>query len=117
MILFESIYIFIYCIQLLATFVYAGGWIGNVLCLWSTGQLSASQFGWPSCFYVWGCISITSSILFYFIGKESPAEHPSISQDEKEYIESSLGIIETEEVRIYSIKYLHILNIETKYRN
>lgn len=75
----------------LATFVYAGGWIGNVLCLWTTGQLSASQFGWPSCFYVWGCISVTSSVLFYVIGKESPAEHSDISQDEKEYIESSLA--------------------------
>ncbi|KAK9300539.1 hypothetical protein QLX08_006866 [Tetragonisca angustula] len=81
----------------ISTFVYAGGWIGNVLCLWSTGQLSASQFGWPSCFYVWGCISITSSVLFYIIGKESPAEHSNISQEEKEYIENSLGIIETEE--------------------
>ncbi|XP_043588745.1 putative inorganic phosphate cotransporter isoform X1 [Bombus pyrosoma] len=81
----------------ISTFVYAGGWIGNVLCLWSTGQLSASRLGWPSCYYVWGCIAIASSILFFFIGKESPAEHPSIPQDEKEYIENSLGMIETEE--------------------
>lgn len=81
----------------ISTFVYAGGWIGNVTCLLSTGLLAASPWGWPSCFYVWGSITIVSSILFFFIGYESPAEHPNIPQDEKQYIESSLGMIETEE--------------------
>lgn len=91
-----------------ATFVYAGGWIGNVTCLLSTGLLAASPWGWPSCFYVWGSITILSSLLFFFIGYESPAEHPNIPQDEKQYIESSLGMIETEEVRIFNIfkKYI-----------
>lgn len=82
--------------------MYAGGWIGNVTCLLSTGLLAASPWGWPSCFYVWGSITIVSSILFFFIGYESPAEHPNIPQDEKQYIESSLGMIETEEVRIFN---------------
>lgn len=88
--------------------MYAGGWIGNVTCLLSTGLLAASPWGWPSCFYVWGSITILSSLLFFFIGYESPAEHPNIPQDEKQYIESSLGMIETEEVRIFNIfkKYI-----------
>lgn len=77
--------------------------------------------GWPSCYYVWGCIAIVSSILFFFIGKESPAEHPSIPQDEKEYIENSLGMIETEEVRIIVPHpfWLNLpnLNIGTRYLN
>ncbi|KOC64622.1 Putative inorganic phosphate cotransporter [Habropoda laboriosa] len=81
----------------ISTFVYTGGWIGNVLCLLSTGQLSGSVLGWPSCFYVWGGITIASSILFFVAGKESPNEHPTIPRDEKEYIETSLGIMETEE--------------------
>lgn len=81
----------------MSTFVYAGGWIGNVICLLSTGLLSASPLGWPSCFYIWGTITVLSSILFFTVGKESPNEHPSIPQDEKEYIETSLGIMETEE--------------------
>ncbi|CAL7933695.1 unnamed protein product [Xylocopa violacea] len=81
----------------LSTFVYAGGWIGNVICLLSSGLLSASSLGWPSCFYIWGGITIASSVLFFFVGKESPSEHPNIPQDEKEYIETSLGIMETEE--------------------
>ncbi|XP_031831623.1 putative inorganic phosphate cotransporter [Nomia melanderi] len=81
----------------MSTFVYAGGWIGNVICLLSSGLLSVSSLGWPSCFYFWGGITILSGILFFIIGKESPAEHPRIPQDEKEYIETSLGITETEE--------------------
>ncbi|XP_076290086.1 putative inorganic phosphate cotransporter isoform X2 [Lasioglossum baleicum] len=81
----------------MSTFVYAGGWIGNVISLLSSGLLSVSSAGWPSCFYVWGGMTIVSGLLAYFIGKESPAEHPSIPQDEKEYIETSLGVTETEE--------------------
>ncbi|CAK9820271.1 Putative inorganic phosphate cotransporter [Anthophora plagiata] len=81
----------------ISSFVYTGGWIGNVICLSSTGLLSGSIFGWPSCFYLWGGITIASSILFFYAGKESPNEHPTIPQDEKEYIETSLGIMETEE--------------------
>ncbi|XP_017753622.1 PREDICTED: putative inorganic phosphate cotransporter [Eufriesea mexicana] len=81
----------------MSTFVYAGGWIGNVICLLSTGLLPASSLGWPSCFYIWGAITVTSSMLFFTVGKESPAEHPHIAQDEKEYIEGSLGIIETDQ--------------------
>ncbi|XP_033323679.2 uncharacterized protein LOC117218986 [Megalopta genalis] len=81
----------------MSTFVYAGGWIGNVICLLSSGLLSVSSAGWPSCFYVWGGITIVSGSLAFFICKESPAEHPNIPQDEKEYIETSLGVTETEE--------------------
>nr|XP_012143479.1 PREDICTED: putative inorganic phosphate cotransporter isoform X1 [Megachile rotundata] len=81
----------------MSTFVYAGGWIGNVICLLSSGLLSGSALGWPSCFYIWGGLSIVSGALFLFIGKESPTEHSSIPKDEKEYIETSLGITETDE--------------------
>ncbi|XP_076684355.1 putative inorganic phosphate cotransporter isoform X2 [Andrena cerasifolii] len=81
----------------MSTFVYAGGWIGNVICLLSSGLLADSALGWPSCFYFWGGITVISGILFFFFGKESPAVHPNIPQDEREYIETSLGITETEE--------------------
>ena len=81
----------------MSTFVYAGGWIGNVICLLSSGLLSASTLGWPSCFYIWGALTIISSILFFIIARDSPTEHSSIPLDEKEYIETSLGIVETDE--------------------
>ncbi|KAK2581048.1 hypothetical protein KPH14_006091 [Odynerus spinipes] len=81
----------------LATFVYSGGWIGNVVCLLSSGFFSASSLGWPSCFYFWGGVTLIVSILFILFAKDSPADHPSIPLDEKEYIEVSLGVTETDE--------------------
>lgn len=81
-----------------AMFVYSGGWIGNVVCLLSTGFLAASSFGWPSCFYVWGSLGAFCGVCFYLFGKDSPSEHPRIPLDEKEYIEMSLGVTEITEV-------------------
>ncbi|KYQ60191.1 Putative inorganic phosphate cotransporter [Trachymyrmex zeteki] len=81
----------------LSTFVYSGGWIGNVVCLLSTGFLAASSIGWPSCFYVWGSLGVLSGICFYLFGQDSPSEHPKISLDEKKYIEMSLGVTEINE--------------------
>ncbi|KAK0174775.1 hypothetical protein PV327_010505 [Microctonus hyperodae] len=76
---------------------YSGGWLGNVIALLSCGAISESVLGWPSCFYIWGGIASLWSILYYFIGKQSPADHPRIPLDEKEYIEISLGVTETVE--------------------
>ncbi|XP_071576583.1 putative inorganic phosphate cotransporter isoform X2 [Temnothorax nylanderi] len=81
----------------LSTFVYSGGWIGNVVCLLSTGYLAASSIGWPSCFYVWGSLGVLCGICFYLFGQDSPSEHPRIPLDEKEYIETSLGVTEITE--------------------
>ncbi|XP_043470642.1 putative inorganic phosphate cotransporter [Leptopilina heterotoma] len=81
----------------LTTFVYAGGWFGNVFALQSSGVLADSLMGWPSVFYFWGIITLIWSILWLCLGKDSPAEHPSLPLDEREYIEVSLGVTETTE--------------------
>ena len=92
-----------------ATFVYAGGWVGNVIALQSSGVLAASSMGWPSIFYIWGSITLIWSIVWYFLGKDSPSEHLSIPLDEKEYIEVSLGVTETTEVNFPSQEYNNII--------
>ncbi|XP_034938461.1 putative inorganic phosphate cotransporter [Chelonus insularis] len=76
---------------------YSGGWFGNVIALLSCGMISGSSLGWPGSFYIWGSITIFWAVVYYFIGKESPADHPNIPYDEKEYIETSLGVTETVE--------------------
>ncbi|KAL2712030.1 putative inorganic phosphate cotransporter [Vespula squamosa] len=81
----------------LAAFVYSGGWIGNVISLLSSGYLSASVLGWPSCFYFWGITSLIAAICVIIFIKESPADHPNIPFDEKQFIEVSLGVTETDE--------------------
>lgn len=83
----------------LGTFTYTGGWIGNVIALLSCGLIASSPLGWPGCFYIWGSLTIGWTVAWFFLGKESPADHPSIPIDEKQYIEVSLGVTETSEVR------------------
>ncbi|KAH0956061.1 hypothetical protein HN011_010903 [Eciton burchellii] len=93
----------------LSTFVYSGGWIGNVICLLSSGFIAASPIGWPSCFYTWGSITILCGISFYLLGKDSPSEHSDIPLDEKEYIEISLGVTEISESEKPATPWMSIL--------
>ena len=97
------------CRLRLGTFTYTGGWIGNVIALLSCGLIAGSPLGWPGCFYIWGTLTVAWSVAWFFLGKESPADHPSIPIDEKEYIEVSLGVTETSEVRT-AFFFLSILN-------
>ena len=63
-------------------------------------MLSSTNWGWPSCFYVWGIATLIWAALYLKFGKESPAEHPNIPKDEREFIECSLGVIETTVVSV-----------------
>lgn len=63
-----------------------------------SGALATSSAGWPSIFYIFGACGIIWSVVWLFVGANSPATHPRIAEDEKKYIESSLGTIENEEV-------------------
>lgn len=69
------------------------------MALVSCGLIAGSPLGWPSSFYIWGGITIAWSVAWFLLGKESPADHPTIPIDEKEYIEVSLGVTETTEVK------------------
>lgn len=80
----------------LATFVYAGAQFGTVIAMPVSAALAASSAGWPSIFYIFGACGIVWSVVWLFVGANSPATHPRISEDEKKYIESSLGTIENE---------------------
>ncbi|KMQ91449.1 inorganic phosphate cotransporter-like protein [Lasius niger] len=59
-----------------------------------SGYLAASSVGWPSIFYLFGALTILWSTVFLYFGADSPAEHRSISQKEREYIEESLRTTE-----------------------
>lgn len=60
-----------------------------------SGFLAASSVGWPSIFYLFGALSILWSVSFFFLGADLPANHRSISEEEREYIEKSLRTTET----------------------
>nr|XP_050846218.1 putative inorganic phosphate cotransporter isoform X1 [Vespula vulgaris] len=74
----------------LGTFTYAGAQFGTVIALPLSGLLAGSSIGWPSIFYISGAFSICWSIIFLFLGSDTPTTHSTISFEEKMYIASNL---------------------------
>lgn len=75
----------------LGTYCYAGAQFGTVIMLAISGVLASSSMGWPGIFYISGAAGLLWSVLWYIFGGNSPSEHGSISAEEREFIESSLG--------------------------
>ncbi|XP_046815652.1 putative inorganic phosphate cotransporter [Vespa crabro] len=80
----------------LGTFTYAGAQFGTVLALPFSGLLAASSIGWPSIFYIFGAFAVCWSIIFLFLGSDTPSTHSTISIEEKMYIKSSLESTHTD---------------------
>lgn len=74
-------------------FTYAGAQIGNVLTLPISAMLCDYGFdgGWGSIFYVFGAFGLVWFLLWMLIVSDTPAQHPRISAEERNYIETSLG--------------------------
>jgi len=74
-------------------FTYAGAQIGNVVTLPISAMLCDYGFdgGWASIFYVFGGFGLVWFLLWMFIVSDTPAQHPRISAEEQNYIETSLG--------------------------
>ncbi|CAG9767285.1 unnamed protein product [Ceutorhynchus assimilis] len=90
----------------LGTIVYAAGPFGTVVGMLVTGVFSASNFGWPLVFYLYGVLSLVWAIFALMFMNNSPADHPSITEAEKYYIEHSLG--HTEEKTVHSTPWKSI---------
>lgn len=61
-----------------------------MLSMLSAGLLAAS-FGWESVFYVMGAVSSIWIVLWLWLVADSPNKQPLISQEERDFINSSLG--------------------------
>lgn len=69
----------------------AGAPFGTIVALPLTGLISASEWGWPVSFYLFGIVGLFWTVWWCFAGYDNPSEHPTISEQEKYYVESSLG--------------------------
>ena len=78
----------------MGTFVYSGSSFGTIIAMPITGLISASWAGWPISFYTFGSMGLLWVLLWVFMGSNSPAEHKTISDEERSYIETSLGQVE-----------------------
>lgn len=77
--------------QIQVFFCFSGVYLGTIICLPITGIISKSSFGWPVTFYLIGGCGILWSAAWLCFGHNSPASHPSITAEERRYIEVSLN--------------------------
>ncbi|KAH8854129.1 Vesicular glutamate transporter 1 [Schistosoma japonicum] len=74
----------------LATIAFCGSYAGAVLGLSLSGLL-AQQMGWQSPFYFYGVLGIMWFFWWWNVTHERPSLHPTISEAERKYIETSIG--------------------------
>lgn len=76
-------------------FSYAGTALGTVLSMLSAGLLAGS-FGWESVFYVMGAVSSVWIVLWIWLVQDTPSQQSLISQEERDFINTSLGSSKSE---------------------
>ncbi|KAK6472928.1 vesicular glutamate transporter 2, partial [Huso huso] len=74
----------------LATTSFCGSYAGAVIAMPLAGIL-VQYNGWSSVFYVYGCFGILWYMFWILVSYESPAVHPTITAEERTYIEESIG--------------------------
>ncbi|KAK1159734.1 vesicular glutamate transporter 2 [Acipenser oxyrinchus oxyrinchus] len=74
----------------LATTSFCGSYAGAVIAMPLAGIL-VQYNGWSSVFYVYGCFGILWYMFWVLVSYESPAVHPTITAEERTYIEESIG--------------------------
>ncbi|XP_076449981.1 vesicular glutamate transporter 1-like [Babylonia areolata] len=74
----------------LATISFCGSYAGAVLGM-PLSAVCTRYLGWQSGFYVFGVMGVAWSIVWWLASWEKPAHHPYISEEERIYIESSIG--------------------------
>lgn len=67
-----------------------GGTFGTVI-TWPVSGLIIQALGWHWAFYVAAIVVLCGMILWFIFVADNPAKHKTISTEEKQYIEKSLG--------------------------
>lgn len=86
---------------------FAGAYLGTAVFLPIAGVLCNSDFlgGWPSVFYVSGTLGLIWFVFWCLFVYSSPAHHPWISKEEREFIGSSLE----DKQEVHRVPWLSIL--------
>ncbi|XP_048355070.1 vesicular glutamate transporter 3 isoform X2 [Sphaerodactylus townsendi] len=74
----------------LATTSFCGSYAGAVVAMPLAGVL-VQYIGWASVFYIYGMFGIFWYMFWLLHAYESPAAHPTITNEERTYIETSIG--------------------------
>jgi len=75
----------------ISSLCYSGSLTGMIVSIPICGYLAQSGFlgGWPSTFYVFGFLGVVWFVLWMFMIHESPDKHPTITPQERAYINGS----------------------------
>ncbi|XP_065368594.1 putative inorganic phosphate cotransporter [Calliphora vicina] len=73
----------------LVSYCYSGAQFGTVIMLSISGFIASSWMGWPSIFYVSGLAGLVWAIFWFLYCASTPAEHPTITANERRFIETS----------------------------
>ncbi|KAI7790621.1 vesicular glutamate transporter 2.2 [Triplophysa rosa] len=74
----------------LATTSFCGSYAGAVIAMPLAGIL-VQYSGWSSVFYLYGSFGMVWYMFWILVSYESPADHPTITDEERTYIEESIG--------------------------
>ncbi|XP_064597334.1 sialin-like [Liolophura sinensis] len=77
----------------LVSITYAGAQMGTVVSLPISGILCDSHIfgGWPAVFYIFGAVGCLWFVVWMFMVADTPAKHSTISTEERDFIEQSIG--------------------------
>lgn len=85
---------------LLSTFTYSGTQMGTVVMLAISGIIAASTVGWPGIFYISGGLTGVWTVVWLWLGCDSPAVSRRISPAEKAFIETTAGCSTSGETKV-----------------
>ncbi|EPB69574.1 transporter, major facilitator family protein [Ancylostoma ceylanicum] len=92
----------------LATTAFTGSYAGAVLGLPVSAWL-VSYVSWSAPFYLYGVAGTIWAVFWFALTFEKPAFHPTISQEEKKYIEDAIGHVSASHPTLRSIPWKAIL--------
>lgn len=92
----------------LATTAFTGSYAGAVLGL-PVSAFLVSYVNWSAPFYLYGVAGVIWAVFWFSLTFEKPAFHPTISQEEKKYIEDAIGHVSSSHPTFHSIPWKAII--------
>lgn len=78
----------------------------------TAGYICASWAGWPLSFYLLPSTGFLWVILYYFFGAASPATHKTITEAERNYLQTSLM---SQNIRVIVFYFYLKINVKIQY--
>lgn len=77
---------------------------GILIMLFLASYLASTDYGWPSIFYFTGGIGLVWVLLWMRLGASTPKHYSFISNEERDYIESSMMKVDRVNKKVIRIK-------------